>query len=187
MRFTVPNVSCRMSNILAAVAYPQIEMLPSRISAHNSNYAKLEQLVGEKLAAELSTGAYGFKEQVPQELIEFIPQLPGVEPVFDSLQLRINALSSDALDWMIKGMNTDGFKVQFFAAEANARYYKSWRYCVAEGEQFEKTEKNLEGVIDLRLLAHDTADDVEKQASAIVGNFLRAWMKELDNERLTGA
>jgi hypothetical protein len=188
MRFTVPNVSCRMSNILAAVAYPQIEMLPSRISAHNSNYAKLEELVNEKLAEALrinaaTTGDYGFNEQVPQELIEFIPQLPGVEPVFDSLQLRINALSSDAVDGMIKGMVADGFKVQLFATETNARYYKSWRYCVAEGVQFEKTEKNLKGVIDMRLLAHDTADDVEAQANAIVSHFLSARVKDLDNQR----
>merc|ERR1712083_803669 len=77
-------------------------------------------------------------------------------------------------------MNTDGFKVQLFAEKNNARYYKSWRYCVAEGKQFEKTEKNLEGVIDLRLLAHDTADDVEKQASSIVSRFLSARVKDLD-------
>jgi len=169
-----------MSNILAAVAYPQIKMLPPRIMAHNSNYDQLMELVGQKLSEAFCANGNDFEQLPPRELIAFIPQLPGVEPVFDSLQLRIKSISADALNGMIKSMNMDGFKVQLFATPDNARYYKSWQYCVAEGDHFEQTEKHLEGVIDMRLLAHDTADDVEKQATAIVSHFLTARGKDLE-------
>jgi dTDP-4-amino-4,6-dideoxygalactose transaminase len=178
MRYSVPNVSCRMSNILAAVAHPQIAMLTSRITAHNSNYAQLEALVGQKLAEALKADDRRF-QQPAQKLIQFIPQLSSVEPVFDSLQLRITCLTPTGLELMIKNMVADGFKVQLFAVEENARYYRSWRYCVSSGTQLFQTEKNLEGVIDMRLLAHDTDADVEKQASGIVERFLDAREKDL--------
>lgn len=178
MRFSVPNFSCRLSNIQAAVAYPQIEALPKRIAAHNSNYDKLQQLVGQKLRQAFSQGGgYAGETFDAQKFIEFIPQLADVTPVFDSLQLRLKSLSPEGLQHMINAMNALGFKLQIFADKHNARYYRSWHYCVPDGDRFAGTDLNLEGVVDMRLLAHDTDEDVQKQATSIVDCFREAHAK----------
>merc|ERR550532_2166354 len=178
MRFTVSNFSCRMSNVSASLAYPQIAVLQKKIDAHNSNYYLLQRLVGEKLAEECEkrsesdfaatwealAGAApeAEKSAFPQSLIEFVPQVDGVDPVYDSLQMRLLALSPEACDHMIKAMNKAGFKLQLFADKFNARYYRSWHYCVAaeEVDQFGQTDRVLQNVVDMRLLAHDTKADV---------------------------
>jgi dTDP-4-amino-4,6-dideoxygalactose transaminase len=176
MRFSVSNWSCRLSNIQAALAYPQIAILPTRIAAHNSNYYKLQKLVAERLGVALkSASSTGILkgELDPQKLVEFIPQLPEVFPVYDSVQMRVD-LPSTALASFISSMNSMSFKLQLFADKFNARYYRSWKYCVSEDERFTSTDAVLEGVVDMRLLCHDTAKDVEKQADAITTCFLQA-------------
>jgi hypothetical protein len=82
--------------------------------------------------------------------IEFVPQLPDVFPVFDSLQMRLTSISPEAVQGMIKAMNGKGHKLQLFADKFNARYYRSWRYCVDDTEKFVGTDNVLDGVVDMR-------------------------------------
>eukprot|EP00747_Dinoflagellata_sp_TGD_P147222 gnl/TRDRNA2_/TRDRNA2_176784_c0_seq1.p1 gnl/TRDRNA2_/TRDRNA2_176784_c0~~gnl/TRDRNA2_/TRDRNA2_176784_c0_seq1.p1 ORF type:complete len:621 (+),score=91.73 gnl/TRDRNA2_/TRDRNA2_176784_c0_seq1:106-1968(+) len=176
LRFSVCNWSCRLSNIQAALAYPQIAALPSRIEAHNSNYYKLREAVFSKLDASLKSAVFMGSlqgERNPWKLIEFIPQLPDICPVYDSLQMRMK-LPPQEIASFVSLMNAKGFKVQSFNDMMNARYYRSWKYCVSEDEHFESTDAVLEGVVDMRLLAHDTAEDIENQAEAIKTCFLQA-------------
>jgi len=74
-RYTVPNFSCRMSNMAAALVWPQIEVLHERIDAHNKAYDRLVELV----TAQKDSGVN----------IEFIPMHHNVSPVWDSLQMRV--------------------------------------------------------------------------------------------------
>lgn len=189
MRFSVANWSCRLSNVQAAVAYPQIAIMPARIEAHNSNYYKLQRLVEEKLGAALKSGKVECDlhgETDPKKIIEFIPQLPEVFPVYDSLQMRMK-LPDESLNSFVKTMNAKGFKLQAFADKFNARYYRSWKYCVSEGQRFDSTDTVLVGVVDMRLQCHDTAEDVEKQAESIIECFLQAAaMKTHCNGKVNG-
>jgi len=200
MCFSVANFSCRMSNVSAALAYPQVVALQRKIDAHNSNYYLLQQLVAEKLvqeyanksegkfavAWEMLEGMQSFASEqdrqdrhaFPLNLIEFIPQIAGVDPVFDSLQMRLATLSSDACQHMCVAMNKAGFRLQPFAKNGDARYYRSWRFCIDAGDvdagRFQQTDRVLRNVVDMRLSAHDTKEDVEFQASTIVDKFLGA-------------
>jgi len=97
-----------------------------------------------------------------------------VNPVFDSLQMRLVVMSPNACAHMISAMNKAGFKVQLFADKFNARYYRSWHYCVSDNDRMAQTDDVLFNVVDMRLLAHDTEADVERQACAIVTTFLEA-------------
>lgn len=179
MRFNTANFSCRMPNISACIAHPQIAALPARIAAHNANYYKLKELCAEKL----NSGKYLDLDSVPENLsvdslIEFIPQLePDVFPVYDSLQLRFyQHLPNQYVHKLVKAMTGLGFKMQVFADATNARYYRSWHYCLDDVERrYVKTDEVLHNVVDMRLLAHDTPKDVEHQAESICTEFAKVW------------
>mmetsp|Transcript_6487 Transcript_6487/g.10387 ORF Transcript_6487/g.10387 Transcript_6487/m.10387 type:complete len:472 (+) Transcript_6487:36-1451(+) len=176
MILSVPNFSCRLTNIQAALAFPQIEVMPQRIAKHNSDYVMLERLVAKKLLDGISRDEklYGLGAKDPKDLIEFIPQHVNVSPVHDSLQVRLPSLCPDALQCMIQAMNALGYKFQAFGRNGEARYYRSWQFCVPKDQVLKATDCNLEAVCDMRLPVQDTPEDIERKATALVECFLSA-------------
>jgi len=170
-RFSVPNFSCRMSNVTAALVSAQMEVLQGRIDAHNDRYYMLEKLV----TADLGPNT-----------LQFIPQIDDVFPVWDSLQLRFlgghvpteqDPFPREELAAMHKFcelMNSLKYGMQVFFHRENARYYKSWEY-VDVPYSLDQTDYNLKNVLDMRLSCTDTDDQVTKMARDIC-SFYRSAM-----------
>lgn len=163
-RFSVPNYSCRMTNIQGSMICEQIRVLQQRIDSHNTLYYALK----DKVLSKLNGNQY----------LEFIPHLEKVSPVYDSLQIRIldgdkgKALNYEHsnLNNFIKSLAEKGFKIQKFHDFENARYYPSWNY-VDLDRKLPKTDLVLQNTLDMRLSCTDTMEDIEQMANAIVISY----------------
>eukprot|EP00406_Dinophysis_acuminata_P029987 CAMPEP_0179333412 /NCGR_PEP_ID=MMETSP0797-20121207/65298_1 /TAXON_ID=47934 /ORGANISM="Dinophysis acuminata, Strain DAEP01" /LENGTH=444 /DNA_ID=CAMNT_0021046435 /DNA_START=15 /DNA_END=1349 /DNA_ORIENTATION=+ len=174
-RFTVPNFSCRMTNLQGAIIYEQLAVMDRRCEQHNRNYYQLRDMVAKGM---------GEIRGAPKDAVEFIPQLPDVGPVFDSLQIRMRfagggegqrdesgmPLPDPQVEAFVDHMGRAGFKLQKFLDLHNARYYRSWGYR-ASAAIHERTDAVLRNVLDMRLGCDDSQETVEKQAAAIVAAY----------------
>lgn len=170
-KYTVPTLSVRMTNIQGALMHPQLQVMNARIEQHNSMYyylvkqthVLLDQTYGEGSACR----------------VEFIPQSHElVGPVYDSLQIRIREkdgkLASqefESLNLFLKEMQARKYTMAKFQDPANARNFVSWQYLNLKNikpEALPQTNKNLMNVCDLRLLCHDTEQEMDKMAADIV-------------------
>jgi len=167
-RFTVPNYSCRMTNIQGSMICEQAGVLQQRIDSHNNLYYKMRDMV---------------LSQLPNKhCLEFIPQLDNVSPVYDSLQIRIlDVRKGKPLNYehpnlgkFIKLMAERSYKIQKFHDYENARYYRSWDYVQLERE-LPKTDSILQNTLDMRLCCTDTTEDIQKMASAIITSYKAAF------------
>jgi len=174
-KYTVVNKSVRMTNIQAALLYPQLQVMNERIEQHNSMYGYLVQRTGELLKEMCGAGA--------SKRVEFIPQSHKlVGPVYDSLQVRVKESDGSRAEKELEGLNQflkmlqdRKLTIAKFSDPANARNFLSWQYLNKEDIQPEKlalTCKNLLNVCDLRLLCQDTEQEMEAMAT----NFAECFM-----------
>mmetsp|Transcript_63330 Transcript_63330/g.176178 ORF Transcript_63330/g.176178 Transcript_63330/m.176178 type:complete len:467 (-) Transcript_63330:258-1658(-) len=179
-KYTVANKSVRMTNIQAALMLPQIQVMQERIDHHNAMYyylvgrtaSKLEELCGKGSSARFV----------------FIPQShEHVGPVYDSLQVRILKKDGTAaqdelseLDSFLKMMQGRKYSIAKFSDPANARNYKSWQYLKGEDiapAVLPKTTRALANVCDLRMLCHDTEQQMDTLAADMAECFLATFSK----------
>lgn len=130
-RFPAHNV--RMSNLTAAVARPQIDLIEHKGRRFREMHAYLER----ELTA---TGRIGFPRQFPNEL-----RIP------DSIQFRL--LDMDAMDAesFVAHMREKDVPLSLFAGENNARAFYNWHYLPEGVPDLPQTRKAIRNVCDMRL------------------------------------
>merc|ERR1712151_755219 len=163
-----------MTNIQAALMAPQLNVIQERIEQHNTMYYYLVDRTAAKLEQHCGVGT--------SRRVSFIPQSHElVGPVYDSLQVRIMTESGcaaqeefPALDAFLKMMQGRKYTIAKFSDPANARNYLSWQYLKNEEvmpSNLPKTTHYLLNVCDLRMLCHDTEQDMDKLATDIAECF----------------
>eukprot|EP00931_Biecheleriopsis_adriatica_P031871 TRINITY_DN1863_c0_g1_i2.p1 TRINITY_DN1863_c0_g1~~TRINITY_DN1863_c0_g1_i2.p1 ORF type:complete len:468 (-),score=119.76 TRINITY_DN1863_c0_g1_i2:101-1504(-) len=173
-KYTTVNKSVRMTNIQAALLFPQLQVMDERIKQHNSMYDYLVARTATKLDEICGQGS--------SCRIRFIPQSHElVGPVYDSLQIRIMQKSGEmsdsehqGLNAFLKAMQARKYSIAKFSDPANARNFESWQYLASADispDALPKTMMNLKNVCDLRLLCHDTEVEMEKLATDLVDCF----------------
>lgn len=130
-RFPAHNV--RMSNLTAAVARPQIEMIEYKGRRFREMYAYLER----ELTA---TGRIGFPRQFPEEL-----RVP------DSIQFRLFDMDAIDLGVFVNRVRDKGVPLSLFASETNARAFYNWQYLPDGIPDLPQTRRAIENVCDMRL------------------------------------
>ena len=135
---TTPNLSCRMSEVTAAMARPLIKNLPERVAEYNRRYA----LVLSTLAAHAAG------------LISVPSQLPAVRGVGDHLNFMLSGLSAEANAAFEATCRSLGVPVANFASAINARYHVNWREYGAPPYELPQTDALLGRSYDLKLPPH---------------------------------
>jgi len=173
-KYTTVNKSVRMTNIQGALMHPQLAVMNDRIDQHNEMYYYLVRTTSEKLEEVCGKGA--------SKRVEFIAQAHSlVGPVYDSLQIRI--LDKDGrpcaeefagLTGFLKELQGRKHSIAKFSDPANARNFMSWQYINAEAihpDVLPQTRRVLANVCDLRLLCHDTEQEMAKMATDLAESF----------------
>eukprot|EP00930_Biecheleria_cincta_P020419 TRINITY_DN1536_c0_g1_i3.p1 TRINITY_DN1536_c0_g1~~TRINITY_DN1536_c0_g1_i3.p1 ORF type:complete len:465 (+),score=104.18 TRINITY_DN1536_c0_g1_i3:65-1459(+) len=177
-KYTCSNKSVRMTNLQAALMWPQLKVMGDRIEQHNSMYYHLVTSTFSSLEKTCGAGS-GHR-------IQYIPQAHKlVGPVYDSLQIRILTKDGtkapnelEGLNRFLKAMQDRKYSIAKFSDVANARNYLSWQYLKQDDispASLPRTTRALANVCDLRLLCHDTEPVMEKMAADIADCFKLAF------------
>ena len=107
----MPVFNVRMSNIIAALAIPQIKHIELTIEKINTNYTQLENLLSIN------------------NLIYFSSNNNDIRPVRDSVQLRIKLNEKKRIILKNK-LNEAGIPISYFGGtnNTNARLYQNWKF-----------------------------------------------------------
>ncbi len=130
-----PNYSMRMSNIVAAVARPQIGLLAERARIWNDRHGRLATLLGAIPGIRLP--------QRPQE----------EEFVQSSIQFAVSSLDGAAFARFLAGCRARGVYLKWFGAREAEGYTSvsgQWRY-LADPHTPPATEAVLERLCDMRI------------------------------------
>eukprot|EP00930_Biecheleria_cincta_P020417 TRINITY_DN1536_c0_g1_i1.p1 TRINITY_DN1536_c0_g1~~TRINITY_DN1536_c0_g1_i1.p1 ORF type:complete len:468 (+),score=105.61 TRINITY_DN1536_c0_g1_i1:73-1476(+) len=177
-KYTCSNKSVRMTNLQAALMWPQLKVMGDRIEQHNSMYYHLVTSTFSSLEKICGVGS--------GQRIQYIPQAHKlVGPVYDSLQIRILTKDGtkapnelEGLNRFLKAMQDRKYSIAKFSDVANARNYLSWQYLKQDDispASLPRTTRALANVCDLRLLCHDTEPVMEKMAADIADCFKLAF------------
>jgi dTDP-4-amino-4,6-dideoxygalactose transaminase len=132
---TTPNFSLRMSNLVAAIARPQIGLLPARASIWNDRYGRLASLLAAIPGVSL-------------------PQRPQQEAyVQSSIQFRIGGMADAAFARFLAGCRARGVYLKWFGAREAEGYTSvsgQWRY-LADPVTPPATAAALERLCDMRI------------------------------------
>jgi dTDP-4-amino-4,6-dideoxygalactose transaminase len=152
---TTPNYSMRMSNLVAAVARPQIALLAERAQIWNDRYGRLAALLGAIRGIRLP--------QRPQE----------EEFVQSSIQFAVVDLSEAEFERFLKGCRGRGVYLKWFGGRQPEGYTSvsgQWRY-LADPHTPPATEAVLQRLCDMRIPLALTEADCET-IGRIVGEEL---------------
>ncbi len=180
----LPVFNCRLNNLSAAIARPQLQTIENTIIQTNKNY----MLFKEKMK-EFKEITFPLSDQYlidPTRLENLIPEgvLAGYtamnRPVRDSIQMQID-LDEKCKASLLHLCNGQNIPISYLGGinNANARLFWNWRflpYSIRYAEICKQTKSVLDNVFDLRLPLHFT----EKETEAVANGFA-AFM-----ERLTG-
>jgi len=180
----LPVFNCRLNNLSAAIARPQLQTIENTIIQTNKNY----MLFKEKMKSfnEITFPLSDNYLIDPTRLENLIPEgvLAGYtamnRPVRDSIQMQID-LDEKCKISLAYLCNTQNIPISYLGGthNTNARLFWNWRflpYSIRYGEICKQTKSLLDNVFDLRLPLHFT----EKETEAVANGFA-AFM-----ERLTG-
>lgn len=140
---TTPNFSMRMSNLVAAVARPQVQLLAQRSRAWNDIYGRLAGLLGS----------------IPGLRLPHRPQEE--EFVQSSIQFAVAALDAQQFARFLEGCRGRGVYLKWFGARQAEGYTSvsgQWRY-LADPHTPPATEAVLERLCDMRIPLTLTQDD----------------------------
>ena len=156
-RANTANYSLRMSALVAALALPQLELLPERAGRMNASYKRLESLLGAINGVQLIQRA---------TLEEFIGS---------SLQFRLPELSGDQLAKFVAICQERGLGLKWFGQprmEGFTSRPSHWEY-VTETANAPKTEQLLSTLCDLRIPPAMNEQHC-RQAADVVAHALQA-------------
>jgi len=148
---TSPNLSCRMSELTAAVMRPLIRNLPERVDRYNERYALVVGVMRE-LAGDIIT--------VPE-------QLPQVEGVGDHLNFFLSGVTREQNAAFLEACKEGGVPVSYFCSNVNARWHVNWRKYGAPTYDLPNTDALLSTAYDLKLPPHFEDSDMGHLASVI--------------------
>jgi dTDP-4-amino-4,6-dideoxygalactose transaminase len=130
---TVPQHNARMSNLTAAVARPQINLLEDKLRRYQEIYRYLKQALAE-------TNRIEFPEEYPQET-----RIP------DSIQFRIIGYNAPQLQSFVERVRATGVPLAGFWEANNARAFYNWRYLRDDMPDLPQTRQSLASACDMRL------------------------------------
>lgn len=131
----LPAHNVRMSNLTAAVARPQIDLIDEKGRRYRAMHAYLQR--------ELTAiGGIEFPREYAQET-----RIP------DSIQFRLPGLSDTQLQAFVAHMRERGLPLSGFADANNARAFYNWRYLGAGMPELPQTRQAIQNVCDMRLPA----------------------------------
>mmetsp|Transcript_17293 Transcript_17293/g.41355 ORF Transcript_17293/g.41355 Transcript_17293/m.41355 type:complete len:486 (-) Transcript_17293:162-1619(-) len=148
---SVPNLSCRMSELTAAVMRPLIKNLPERVVRYNERYA----LVVDTLSS-LADGIIVVPEQLPQ-----------VEGVGDHLNFYLDGVTAEQNAHFMAACHAGGVPVSWFCSPVNARWHVNWRMYGSPEYELPQTDDLLATAYDLKLPPHFEDRDMRHIAEII--------------------
>jgi len=135
MMLTMPNLSCRMSELTGAVMRPLIRNLESRVQDYNRRWGVTVEVI-ESSAAEYIT--------VPRNH-------PRVRSVGDHLNFYLTGMTKEQNEAFANVCRSMGVPVASFVSPINARYHKNWRKFGAPAFDLPKTDSILSFGYDLKM------------------------------------
>ncbi|KGG15593.1 MULTISPECIES: DegT/DnrJ/EryC1/StrS family aminotransferase [unclassified Prochlorococcus] len=153
----LPVFNVRMSNIVAALAIPQIQGIELRIKHVNRNYTQFVEALSINKSIDF-----------PKNQIQ-------IRPVRDSVQMRIK-IKDNLYNKLKFDLNKSGIPISYFGGEnnTNARLYQNWKFLNLDNVELPNTKRYLSEVFDLRLPTHFTFENIDSIAKV----FLRV-LKEI--------
>lgn len=139
---SVPNLSCRMHEVTAAMARPQIPLLAERRRNWNGSYRTLAGLFS-------AIDAVAVPERDPRE-----------DYVASSIQFSLPGLSAPRIAEVIECCAARGLGIKWFGnarPEGFTATFEHWRYM--QPPQLERTKAMLQGLCDMRIPLSLTAAD----------------------------
>jgi dTDP-4-amino-4,6-dideoxygalactose transaminase len=130
---TLPARNTRMTNLIAAVARPQIGLLEEKGQRYRQMYAYLKR----ELTA---TNRIEFPQEYPQET-----RIP------DSIQFRMPGYDALQMKTFIERVRESGLPLAGFVERHNARAFYNWRYLGEDMPDLPRTRKAIENTCDMRL------------------------------------
>ena len=149
---SVPNLSCRMHEVTAALARPQLGLLQERGRAWNRRYRKLADLLS-------AIDGVTVPERDPREGF-----------VGSSIQFSISGLSASRIAQAIDGCAARGVDIKWFGAPEPRGFtatYEHWRY--AQPPRLDATSGMLRGLCDMRIPLSLTDDECGLIAEVLAG------------------
>ena len=157
IRFQMPNCSCRMDNLRAAILRPQLAGLDTNIARWNRRYQILEQALSD--VAGLRVPLRPHEEHFVGSSFQFLV------PDWDAVRCRA----------FVDACGTRGVEVKWFG-DANpvgfTSRYDSWSY--APKQSLPQTLSILSRLMDIRVPLSFSQDDCRKIAELIATEFRAA-------------
>lgn len=153
-RLNMPNFSMRMSALAAAVAQPQLALLPERAGIWNARYARLAELLqaDERIVIPTRDKREGF--------------------VASSIQFSVPSLGPAQIDSWLTDAAGYGVHVKWFGREEPVGFtsrFDHWRY--SSEQHLASTQAVLAGLCDLRIPLSMTEDDCVTIADILLGTL----------------
>jgi dTDP-4-amino-4,6-dideoxygalactose transaminase len=152
----VPNLSCRMPEVTAAIARPQIALLDKRSGNWNRSYARL---------AELLSAVEGI----------VIPARDSREAfVASSIQFSLPGIDAAAIQEFVDRCTRQGVGIKWFGRSTPQGFtstWEDWAY-VRDVQELPLTRRMLDTLCDMRIPLDLAAEDCELIAD-IIGDALR--------------
>ncbi|MCP4328616.1 MAG: aminotransferase class I/II-fold pyridoxal phosphate-dependent enzyme [Alphaproteobacteria bacterium] len=150
-KYTTPNFSMRMSNLVAAVLRPQLALMDERTASWRTNYRRLADLL---------------------RAIDHIavPERPAKEDaVPSSIQFSVTGLRADQIEDFIAICERQGIHVKWFGGREPVGFtssYEHWRYIEATPE-LRSSRRVLDGLCDMRIPLSLSEDDCRTIAAIL--------------------
>jgi len=144
-KYTTPNCSLRMNELVAALARPQIGLLQQRAELWRERYHWLEESLS----------------QIPQVILPRRP--PEEQHVPSSIQFSLPGLDGTAIAEVLARCKADGVDIKWFGRETPVAFTSTWKHWsyVKVQQALPETEKMLGGLCDMRIPLSLTQQDCQ--------------------------
>ena len=181
-RCQLPVYNCRLNNLSAAIARPQLQRIENTIIQTNRNYMLFKEKMKEfkqitfPLSDQFLIDSTRLENLIPEGVLAGYTAMN--RPVRDSIQMQID-LDEKCKFSLLHLCNTHNIPISYLGGtnNTNARLFWNWRflpYTIRYEDICKYTKSILDNVFDLRLPLHFT----EKETLAVAEGFA-AFMRRL--------
>jgi len=183
-RNQLPVFNCRLNNLSAAIARPQLQTIEKTILQTNQNYIlfkdKLKQF--KEIVFPMSDHYLIDQNKLDKYADDYLAGYTAMNrPVRDSIQMEIN-LDDKAKHKIMTICQGQNIPIGYFGGEnnQNARLFWNWRFI---GQSYRhnlictNTRNFLQNVFDLRLPLHFTEKETEVVADGFAA-VVKEWIKK---------
>ena len=129
----LPVHNARMTNVTAAIARPQLNLLEEKGDRYREMYAYIR------------------RELTATNCIEFPQEHPHETRIPDSIQFRVSGFDASQMRAFVERAKERGLPLVCFADQDNARAFYNWRYLDGHMPDLPQTKHAIENACDLRL------------------------------------